>query len=138
MNAARAAAVFGLAHVKGGLRPYGPGKFNLVLDSVIYGLSLEGWVAEEVGSADEGGWYGYVLLGKDAVDDVERAATEAGEGPLTSEEKELVASSYAVILSEGSQGFVSADYVGTKSELERKWKEIEEEVSEWEGEGEGE
>jgi chaperonin cofactor prefoldin len=108
-----------------GIRGYGPGKFDTIVDSYVYHVTLEG-VDSEVGDVQDMGWFG-VMGGKDLLAAVERAASEEGD-KLTPEEKELFKDDGGVIISEDGQGFVSVDYFNTKAELDQKWSEIEDEA----------
>ena len=116
-----------------GIRRYGPGKFNTIVDSVIYGMVNSGMGNESIGDVSEIGFYAEsILLGPDAVKDAEDEAKEFAphtEGELTKEEKDLIRESYAAIMVENEQGFVSVDYYDTKKEYEDDWKQLEEEAS---------
>ena len=120
-----------------GIRGYGPGKFNTILDSVIYDMIGQGMGHESCGDVSEVGFFAESILldDADALKDVEKAADESGDSPLTEEEKELIEGSYAAIMTENEQGFVAVDYYETKEEFESDWKEIQEEAS---GEGDEE
>lgn len=123
-----------------GIRRYGPGKFDTILDSYVYGLSLDGG-AEDAGDVSEIGIvYSRIELGPDAVKDIEEKLAQDKEEPLTPEERELLEQSFGAILTENDQGFVSVDYFETKKEYDKDWKEVEAEVEEMYegGEEEGE
>ncbi|MGI0150057.1 MAG: hypothetical protein ACREDF_11080 [Thermoplasmata archaeon] len=110
-----------------GIRRYGPGKFDTILDSYVFSLSLDG--ADTVGDVSEIGIvYSRIELGADAVKGIEREIEREKDDPLTDEEHELVSGSFGAILTENDQGFVSVDYFETEKEYESDWKEIEEEV----------
>lgn len=114
-----------------GIRRYGPGKFNTILDSVIYSMCNEGMGDESCGDVSEVGFFAEkVSLGKDAVKEAERIGAE-GDG-LTDEEVEMVRSSVGAIMVEGEQGFVTVDYYDNEKELEKDWEEIQDDAS---GEG---
>jgi hypothetical protein len=116
-----------------GIRPYGPGKFSTILDGYVYEVSLDGGPDEEVGSVDEGGWYGFMAIGEgffDLVDDV----ASSNRDELTPEEEDLIAESVAVILYERSDGIVEVDWYDSLDEADEVWADIE---SEFEGEEEG-
>ncbi|MGH9389852.1 MAG: hypothetical protein ACRD1Z_09565 [Vicinamibacteria bacterium] len=126
-----------------GIRRYGPGKFDTILDSYVYILSLDG--ADTVGDVSEIGIvYSRIEFGSDAVRDIEREIEREKDDPLTDEERELVRGSFGAILTENDQGFVSVDYFETEKAYNSDWKKIEEEVdsmyedTEEEGEEEGE
>jgi len=46
------------------IRPYGPGKFNTILDSYVYSVSLDGGCDEEESNSDAGIWYGLMRNGR--------------------------------------------------------------------------
>lgn len=114
-----------------GWRSYGPGKFDSMVDSFLWG---EG--DEEVGDVEGPGYF--ILLTGDLVTVAEAGAAEQGE-ELNEDERAELAESKGVIMSEDSQGFVSATYYDTAAEARKEWKGIEEEVGGfYEDEGEGE
>lgn len=96
------------------IRPYGPGKFDTIMDSIVYGASLDGGPDEECGSVQELGWYG--LLHTPILNDEERHK-------LTAEELRLIDASAGCILSEDSNGFVNVEYFDTKAALMSEWRE---------------
>lgn len=93
-----------------GIRPYGPGKFDTLLDAYLYNVSLDG-CDEEIGDATETGWYG-MMRGPFEYD------PEYGE--LNGAERECLGLA-GVILCEGSTGFVTVDYYETEKELKQAW-----------------
>ena len=94
-----------------GIRSYGPGKFDTILDCHIYQASLDG-CDEETGSAvDMGVWYG-LLRGRVKVSE-----------KLTEEEAKLLNTSVGIILSENSDGFVTVEYYSDREELDAAWAE---------------
>lgn len=102
-----------------GIRPYGPGKFNTMLDAYVYQVSLDGGCDEEESFGDGQGWYGIMRNGRTIFRDHD-PLLEA----LNTDEQELLTSSAGVILSEDSQGFVYVRYYEDKDKLERTWAEI--------------
>src|SRR5438128_6733812 len=98
------------------IRPYGPGKFNTILDSYVYQVSLEGGCDDEIGSVDEGGWFGLMRNGHTIFRDHDPLLET-----LNPAEQEKLTSSAGVILSEDSQGFVCVDYYDTDAELDEAW-----------------
>jgi hypothetical protein len=113
-----------------GIRRYGPGKFDTIVDSYVYDLINSGWGAESCGDVSEVGFYAEsVDLGDDeAVEAVEKVAKENGD-TLTEEEKELILESVGAIMVENDQGFVSIDYYDDEKEMDKDWAEIEEDAS---------
>ena len=121
-----------------GIRRYGLGKFDTMLDSFLWTAALDGGPDEELGEVEGFGWYG-LMIG-DLLEAAGRVAKEEGD-ELTEEEREEMAATKAVIMSEDNQGFVSMDYFEDEKEAREKWAEIEagyESFSSEEGEdGEG-
>ena len=101
------------------IRPYGPGKFDTMLDAYLYELALNGCDGE-CGDSSDGTWYG--LFRGFTVDG---AFSDVSPGRLNSAELDILRSSVGCILSEDSQGFVSVEYFDTLDELDAKWAEIE-------------
>jgi hypothetical protein len=111
-----------------GIRGYGPGKFNTIIDSLVYDMVNQGMGSESCGDVSEVGFYAEtILLGPDSVKDAEEAAADdpGAKGVLTDEETDLLKNSYGAIMSENDQGFVAVDYYDTQKELEKDWAEIE-------------
>jgi hypothetical protein len=108
------------------LRPYGPGKYSTILDSVIHALTMDG-CDDETGDVQEcGTWYGLLrgLSPKDI------SATARLDNQLTASEMRFVfAHQVGCIVSENDQGFVSVEYFNDREELETRWKAIEEEIA---------
>jgi hypothetical protein len=106
--------------VKDTIRPYGPGKFNTILDSYVYSVSLEGGCDEEEGSVSEcGEWYGIMRNGRTIFRDHDPLLET-----LNTAEQERLTSSAGVILREDSQGFVTVDYYDPDESLELAWSQI--------------
>jgi hypothetical protein len=103
------------------LRPYGPGKFNTMLDAYIYKLSLNG-CDDETGSVDEiGEWYG--LLKGIQVDGPFCDVAAAAE--LTDDEKQVLREHKAgCIVAADSQGFVDVTYYATRKALDKSWRQL--------------
>ena len=111
-----------------GIRPYGLGKFNTILDSYVYRVSLDGGCDEESNS-DAGIWYGIMRNGRTIFRDHDPLLEM-----LTPEEQEKLTSSAGVILHEDSNGFVYVDYYATKEELETAWSDVVKDFAEYEEE----
>lgn len=116
-----------------GWRSYGPGKFDSMVDSFLWDASLDGWTDEEAGEADGAGYY--ALFVGDVLDMATTGASAHGES-LTDGERAELKDTKAIILSEDSQGFVGVEYFDKAADARAKWKEIVDEVAEFEGEGE--
>jgi len=106
----------------------GPGKFRTDLDSDIYELSLEGGPDEELGDAQDFGWYGLMSDGQSIVDDLRGLGVE-----LDDEGYEFLKDKAGCILNEDSQGFVTVTYYDTTKELEKAWQDLEDEAEEFYG-----
>lgn len=111
-----------------GIRRYGPGKFNTILDSVIYEMIGDGMGDESCGDVSEVGFYAEkISLGKDAVKEAERIGAE--DDGLTDEEVEMVRDSVGAIMVENDQGFVTVDYYDNEKEFEKDWEEVQKDAS---------
>lgn len=101
------------------IRPYGPGKFDTILDMHLWEMSLDG-ADEETGDSSMGVYY-CLLRGPFSV------TTD-----LTKDELALLSTSVGVIMSEDGQGFVSVEYFDNLKDLDAAWKECEAEVARFE------
>ncbi len=106
-----------------GIRTYGPGKFDTILDSYVYSVSLDG-TCEECGSVDTGRWYG-MMRGSLSLSHADSRDSDYFD--LNSAERAELTRYAGVIVSEDSQGFVSVEYYETVEELGEAWALIEEE-----------
>lgn len=105
-----------------GIRPYGPGKFDLMIDAYIWDLSLDGYCDEEAGSISETGiWYGRINAG---IQDF------ADSDLLNQDERDYLRSFVGAIVSEDSHGFVHVEYYASAGALRAAWREVEREVYE--------
>ena len=116
------------------IRSYGPGKFSTIVDGFVHALSLDG-CDDECGDVETTNHYCTVRLGREGTRAVMEEARRRG-GPLTLEEAVFLRRQYGAILEENNQGFVTVSYFRTERALERKWAEIEAEVTAVEGDGE--
>jgi hypothetical protein len=114
---------------EGGIRPYGPGKFNTFLDSYTYDLVLDGFVDEEISLGDGNGWYGLIQLGSDGAGRIRKIAEE-NKDPLTHDEEEFLARQAAVIFFERSDGIVETTWHDDELTAQQDWEEIEAEFEE--------
>lgn len=125
-----------------GIRRYGPGKYNLIVDSYVHSTILEGMGDESCGDVSEIGWAAdSVLLGPDSLEEIERIASEDKSGlrgGLTDEERDLLKESYGAIVVENDQGFVSVDYYDNKKEFDKDWAEVQDDAEGDDEEGEEE
>ena len=101
------------------IRSYGPGKFNTIVDSYVYAVSLDDGCDDEVGESDSFGWYGLMRHGSTIFRDHDPMCE-----PLNDAERDLLTESAGVILSEDSQGFVAVEYFDTTEELDAAWSQI--------------
>ena len=100
------------------LRPYGPGKFDTMLDQYVYEVSLDGG-----GDASaDAGTYHYELRrhGHTIFRDHDPLLES-----LTPDEQTYLTESAGCIVSEDSQGFVSVEYFDAMEDLDAAWAEIE-------------
>ena len=104
------------------IRPYGPGKFNTILDAYVYQVSLDGGCDAECGDANATGWYGMMRNGRTIFRDHDPSLESLNE-----EEREKLTSSAGVIIREDSDGFVCITYYDTNEALDAAWAEIERE-----------
>ena len=118
------------------IRPYGPGKFDTILDSYVYSVSLDGGCDSECGSVDETGrWYG-MMRGSLSLSHADKRDCDYFD--LNSAERAELTKYAGVIVSEDSQGFVSVEYFKTTEELDEAWSEIEIEYTDMQDEIEAE
>lgn len=104
------------------IRPYGPGKFNTILDQYVYTVSLDGGCDEEETYGDS--WYGIMRNGRTIFRDHDPLLET-----LNAAEQEQLTSSTGVIIYQDSQGFVYVDYYASKEALESAWAKIQEECA---------
>jgi hypothetical protein len=113
------------------IRPYGPGKFNTIVDSHVYDLSLNGG-DDECGDVQVG--YHYSLLrGAFKLDGSFVDFVPAVLNELTADERELLSTTAGVIIAEDSQGFVDVTYYDTTADLDAAWAECKKETAEYGG-----
>lgn len=114
-----------------GIRLYGPGKFNTILDGYAYDVTLDG-ADEEVSLGEGNGWYGLLRLDPKTCERVHQAA-HYEQDDLTEEESDLLDDSKAIIFFERSDGIVGADWFDDMEKAVAAWDEIETEFSDEEG-----
>jgi hypothetical protein len=103
-----------------GIRSYGPGKFNTIVDSYVYQVSCDGGCDDERGSVNENGeWFGLMRHGSTIFRDHDPLLETLNEA-----EAEQIKSSAGVILREDSQGFVHVEYFNSADALDKAWQEI--------------
>jgi len=102
------------------IRPYGPGKFNTLLDAYVYEVSLGGCTDDECGDSGYGsGWYGLMRHGHSIFKDNDPCCES-----LNDAERAQLSGCAGVIISEGSDGFVYVQYFDTQAELDTTWDRI--------------
>lgn len=116
--------------MESGIRPYGPGKFNTILDQYVYSVSMDGGADEEESYGDGGGWYGLMRGGSSIFRDHDPMLET-----LNTDEQELLTSSAGVILYEDSQGFVYVTYYDTDKELDAAWDKVQQDFQDANGDG---
>lgn len=110
-----------------GIRSYGPGKFNTIIDSYAYELTLDGHVDEEASYPEGGGWFGFIEVDQAFADRIHEIAKEQKD-ELTDEEQDLLDESKAIILSENSDGLVAVTWFDDSKEAKEDWTAIEDEL----------
>jgi len=109
------------------IRSYGPGKFDTIIDSYVYELSLNG-ADDEAGSVTENGiWYGLMRGLKVGGQFSDFTAEQLNE--MNASEKAFLRAQKGAIISENDQGFVTVDYYKDKASLEDEWATIMYELS---------
>jgi hypothetical protein len=96
------------------LRPYGPGKFDKIIDSEVYWIA-QGGCDDECGTCSErdSTWFGLL-----------RDITFPDDVKLTLSECEFLRPCVGAIVSETSIGHVQVCYYTNRSTLEAVWKRI--------------
>jgi hypothetical protein len=115
------------------IRPYGPGKFNTILDSYVYSVSLDGGCDMETGDSSEQGWFGLMRHGHTIFRDHDPFLET-----LNDDERDALKVCAGVILSEDSNGFVYVKYYDSMDELDKAWAEIERDNAMFEDESDSE
>lgn len=105
-------------------RSYSPGKFDSIVDSYVYQISMDG-LGEEVGDVQDFGWYG--RLDGPILNDVRKAALAAGDR-LTSVETSELKPVVGAILHESDQGFVTVAYFNKRKQLMQAWDGVQEDA----------
>ena len=113
---------------KTGIRPYGPGKFDTILDSYVYGVTLNGGTDAEFSSAS-GSWFGLLRHGRTIFQDHDPFLET-----LNDEERDKLTSAAGVIVREDSDGFVGVSYYHNEPALDAAWQQLEDEYLEEEEE----
>lgn len=117
------------------IRPYGPGKFNTVLDSLVWDAIQTNGTDEEL--AEEGfGWRGLLRKGETGLELEVQDLPSHRDNPLNPAEIEFLAAQVGCIASEASDGHVDITYFDAPEELEAAWKAIQTDYSTFIGEDE--
>jgi hypothetical protein len=107
--------------MESGIRPYGAGKFNTILDSYVYEVSLQGGCDDDMGSVQEDGvWYGLMKNGHTIFQD-----HDPGMEKLNEDERKKLSECAGVIIREDSNGFVHVSYYETSADLDTAWRDVE-------------
>lgn len=117
-----------LLEIDGGIRSRGPGKFGTILDSYVYGATMEGGADVEVSYPDGKGWFGFVRMDRDMRAHVAQLARE-DNNELTVAELEMLNENSAIILHERSDGYVESTWYHDVTKATRVWDKLEAEVS---------
>jgi len=110
-----------------GIRPYGPGKFNTLLDSYASTVTLDGGADEEA-HTEGSGYYGFVRLDHSFRGAV-RDAAEENNDDLTPAELTMLDTAVAIIFHERTDGIVESDWFDNMDDADEQWAAIEEEVN---------
>jgi len=108
-------------------------KFSSELDELLYQASLDGGPDEEVGDAQDFGWYGLMRLKPDDSDYFIDLADEGGWDDPEGAWDQLKGKAGAIIY-EDSQGSVDVTYYATEDALNKAWDKILQEADEFYGE----
>lgn len=111
------------------LRPYGPGKYETILDAVVdaaYGTL--GHYTDTVGSVDELGHYTFIVAETTLWDELSSEVAKY----LTAEELDYLRDKVACIIHEDSQGFVSINYYTNREVAAKLWRAILHDYTAWE------
>lgn len=109
------------------IRPYGPGKFDTILDSYVYAVTLDGGCDDEIGDCNGFGWFGLMRNGRSIFRDHDPALES-----LNPAEQEQLTSAAGVIVSEDSQGFVTVAYFDTEQALDARWRTLSRQAAQFE------
>ena len=102
-----------------GIRSYGPGKFNTMLDAYVYSVSLEGSTDDEISSEYSGTWYGLIRHGHTIWSD-----QDPDREALTEAEADYLRACAGAILTEDTQGFVYVEYFDNMTDLDNMWRDL--------------
>lgn len=105
-----------------GIRPYGPGKFDTMIDAYVYALTLNGGCDDETSDSRDG--YGGTWYGRMSLQGGQAGYACADSADLTADEWTLLLNTAGVVVSEDSQGFVSVEYCDTTDELNDMWARV--------------
>lgn len=103
------------------IRPYGPGKFSTIIDSLIWNLFQENGFDDELADPSFG-WRGLVRMSPDDGPLGVLVMTEnPSKIPLNAAESEFLGEVCGMILTEHTNGMVSIDYFTLPEDLESTW-----------------
>lgn len=111
----------------GVIRRKGPGKFDTVLDSYLWELSLDGGADKEAGYEDGGGWFGVLYFDAGMVASLQNVAGDNND-QLTDDEVAEITNNHGVIMFERSDGIVEVAWYDTQKDLEADWNRVLEDV----------
>lgn len=107
------------------IRGYGAGKFNTILDSLVWPVSMDG-IDDEISLGDGEGWFGLMEDGSSILEAIQKNE-KSHKIELNEDEIDLLKGSFGVILAEDQNGFVVITYHETEDELNKEWAVLEEE-----------
>lgn len=103
------------------IRPYGPGKFSTIIDSLVWNLFQEEGFDDELADPSFG-WRGLVRLSpEDGPLGVILMQENPTQLPLTAAESEFLGEACGMILTEHPNGLVSIDYYTSQEDLGSAW-----------------
>lgn len=102
------------------IRPYGPGKFNTILDAYVYSVSLDGCCDDEFGSCSENGFWNCLMKHGRSIFKDHDPLLES----LNQAEQTKLTECAGVILCENDQGFVTVEYFDDETSLMKEWERI--------------
>lgn len=111
----------------GAIRRRGPGKFETILDSYLWEISLDGGADKEAGYEEGGGWFGAMYFDAGMLASLHNTAGDNND-KLTQDEADEILKNYGVIMFERSDGIVEVAWYDKQTDLEADWNRVLEDV----------
>lgn len=99
------------------LRPYGPGKYDFIVDAILDVVSF----AEECGDVDSTGSHYKLIDSAPDPDEIREAELLTGEA-LTDDERAFLTGLSGVIIVTDTYGFVTVEHYESADALQKAWK----------------